>query len=473
MKKIALLLGVLGTQFVFAQNEELNFEEVENSGLPAFYGGSMIDGDINGQKALLITGMIDNKPSTRLYLSDGNKFILNSATFPGVREGQAVFLDIDKDGDQDIALIGKGADKRYFQVYENDNGTFTLKQDLNDEALENASIDARDYNNDGYPDVVVTGGNGSRKFTKLFQNVQGNLEKKSANLQGVEFGAAKFIDMKGDGKLGIVISGHKDNDRYGTLVVYKQEENGEFTILKDYYQEDYGNENVDIAVGKADNNDREDFIPLGRGYLDNTNLFYAEQEDNGDISYSVGYSTEPFSGNNSKNTVLLKDLDNDSALDLVLIGHKVGEKSPQVYIHKGRKDFGFEDSQNLDFMFGSDGSVATVDFDNDGDLDLAISGKDANGNTVSKLYKNTIITLSNKEISKAEHIKIYPNPVTDVFAVEGLGKVNTVNVYDMSGRLVKSFIGQEKYYIGNLLKGNYIIVVKSDKGTKQFQILKK
>lgn len=73
--------------------------------------------------------MIDFQ-KTWLYLYDGSEFVRERdavAPFQSISKGQSIFVDIDKDGDEDVALIGIDGSRRYFITYENNGGTFYQK----------------------------------------------------------------------------------------------------------------------------------------------------------------------------------------------------------------------------------------------------------------------------------------------------------------------------------------------------------
>lgn len=80
--------------------------------------------------------------------------------------------------------------------------------------------------------------------------------------------------------------------------------------------------------------------------------------------------------------------------------------------------------------------------------------------------------LGTSEISLAEHVKIYPNPVKDILTIKTELEIKEVRVYDMQAKLVK----QDKTNKINLLAlpaGIYIIQVETEKGVYSEKIIKK
>jgi len=72
-------------------------------------------------------------------------------------------------------------------------------------------------------------------------------------------------------------------------------------------------------------------------------------------------------------------------------------------------------------------------------------------------------------------VVIYPNPVKDKFTISSEDKIKSVELFDMSGRLISTALINDKKYTGDihsLNKGIYIIRVYTDKGTIVQKIVK-
>ena len=72
-------------------------------------------------------------------------------------------------------------------------------------------------------------------------------------------------------------------------------------------------------------------------------------------------------------------------------------------------------------------------------------------------------------------VKLYPNPVINQFKIEVLNDVaiNTVEVFDISGKQILEFKASEGYNINELTSGVYFIKVKTNQGTINKKIVKK
>lgn len=482
MKKTLLLAGMLSATVSFAQERFFTFEEVKGSlGLPATKDGSLATATINGKKAVLVSGRIRNLSSkTSLYLLENGKFVEDkNAKFQGIADGQSIFVDVDRDGDSDVVLIGARFDVPYFKVYENNGGAFTEKTGMALEGLSYASVDAGDYNNDGFPDLLVTGSDrNGNKHTLIYDNQNGNFVKNTSHsFTGIMQGDAKFFHANGDDRLDIVLAGKKND--YGTVEVYTQTSAGTFTKTQDFYSEDYGYEGANIAVGDLSGNGQgySDFIVIGRGYTDGAYVFNNIKEEEDEGRFIVEYNFGKLYAGGGKSAATIVDLDKDGKNDIVFAGGSEDDESAEIYIYKNVKDGAyledFKRDESLNLAFGQEGSVLAFDYDEDGDMDLFVTGMDAEGGeNEARILKNNTPSLSNKEIATKTSVELYPNPVSNEFRLKGIDKVSQISIYDMSGRLVKTFASQSQYDISGLAKGNYIVLVKGAT-THQFKIVKK
>lgn len=71
-----------------------------------------------------------------------------------------------------------------------------------------------------------------------------------------------------------------------------------------------------------------------------------------------------------------------------------------------------------------------------------------------------------------KNVSIYPNPTFDVVTIKGLDKVEKVKVYDLTGKLVKEFVGNQTN-ISTLPKGVYLLNIHSDNQVFTRKIVKK
>lgn len=80
--------------------------------------------------------------------------------------------------------------------------------------------------------------------------------------------------------------------------------------------------------------------------------------------------------------------------------------------------------------------------------------------------------LSNNEFEQLG-IKLYPNPIKNIFTIEGEIVIEKLAVYNLLGQKVKVFaVNESSYDISELASGTYIIEVLTDKGTARTKIIK-
>lgn len=81
------------------------------------------------------------------------------------------------------------------------------------------------------------------------------------------------------------------------------------------------------------------------------------------------------------------------------------------------------------------------------------------------VFTEVIETLSIDDFSFDNGLAIYPNPTNDYFKVEKSSNVNieSIRIYNISGKLVKEFTESERYNVSDLNSGFYFLRIKTDK----------
>ena len=88
----------------------------------------------------------------------------------------------------------------------------------------------------------------------------------------------------------------------------------------------------------------------------------------------------------SNSSVAWGDYDNDGDLDFLLNGYSPGGRFSKIYKNDGSDNFTEQTGISLTGI--RYGSVDWGDYDNDGDLDILLTGQDENYKSVAKIYKN-------------------------------------------------------------------------------------
>jgi len=91
-----------------------------------------------------------------------------------------------------------------------------------------------------------------------------------------------------------------------------------------------------------------------------------------------------------------------------------------------------------------------------------------------KVYGSSQVTLAVGDVNLEDIITVFPNPVRDAFKINTLA--TKVAIYDISGRLIKSFKGNfaenESYDISDLKSALYLVRITSDQGVLTKKVFK-
>lgn len=437
------------------------------SGLPGTVGSSSDLGDVNGDGTLdlVIAGDFEGSgvPETALFIGDGTgAFTRAGLGMVGVRRGATELGDLDGDGDLDLVAAGGGRFQGTY-IYENEaitaasgvgvtnlrprNGTaganvriegsgFTSSttvtvggasasvnnvtstalsvgvpsgirgpvpvtvdesgtsvtaadrftaveddsatfsgEDTNLQGVSNSSVEWADFNEDGMLDLLLTGAGSS---TVYLGNETGFFTKAGAGLDGADGSATDVGDVNGDGHLDIVISGSRSqfSDDPSTSL-YLGDGTGSFSKASTFLP---ALQDGSASFGDLNND----------GHLD---LVLTGSQGTGDPFAKVylGYGDGRFAGTKTgvvpvlRSTTNLADLNGDGNLDLVATGDSTGAGSESTSIYLGDGTGGFT-KQGLGLTGVTDGSSNIGDFDNDGNMDLLITGRTQNSNESATVY---------------------------------------------------------------------------------------
>lgn len=123
-------------------------------------------------------------------------------------------------------------------------------------------------------------------------------------------------------------------------------------------------------------------------------------------------------------------------------------------------------------------SVKETDFDN-----YTCEAIYIKNDTIYNIYFSDYrepITLEKTEILSTDNptnkiLAIYPNPTKDYLYIKNQNfKLDTIYIYDLGGRLIKTATGKEtKIDLSNLASATYILTIKTSEGYQNFKIIKK
>jgi len=351
----------------------------------------------------------------RLVRNDGNGiFTVIANTLPASQQGDMAFGDFDNDGDLDVVM--QGGTFSGVQIWRN-NGNSTFSFVFGSEFLYEAAVAWGDFDNDGRLDLAAGGWNSSTTFTRLFQNGGSGAFYNVLTLPGVVFGHLSWGDFDNDGDLDLALVGFRDLASY-FCAVYRNDNgtltNSGISLPAGWYACDWGDFNND---GKLD-------------------LLFSRQDVYGSNQLTVVY-TNNGSGGLSDSGVRLPgvvngslqwgDFDNDGWLDILMTGASPALGTNITRVYRNNHDGTFTDI-HADLPAISNGRAAWGDFDNDGDLDILVTGMADGLGSITRVYRNDINVSNSPPASPASLVaQVTKNTVrlswqaaTDVNQIAGL-----------------------------------------------------
>jgi hypothetical protein len=226
-----------------------------------------------------------------------------------------------------------------------------------------SSVAWGDYDNDGRLDILLTGGTYTPPVAKIYHNNgNGTFTDIGAGLRGVDFSSVAWGDYDNDGRLDILLTGEGG---YSTFIakVYHNNGDGTFTDINAGLP---GVVDSSVAWGDYDNDGRLDILLTGSaasGYI--AKVYH----NNGDGTFTdIGAGLTGVYAS----SVAWGDYDNDGRLDILLTG-SIGYPNSIAKVYHNNSNGTFTDiGAGLTGVEYS--SVAWGDYDNDGWLDILLTG---------------------------------------------------------------------------------------------------
>ncbi len=365
-----------GAQFIPWTNGSVNWGDFDNDhDLDCVIAGEMY----TGQEW---TSGVD------LYQNDGGNFVEIEAGLAPVRANDSAWGDFDRDGDLDLLIAGE-----ITTLYRNDGtsptgwGFTPITTTL--PGISFGSVDWGDYDNDGDLDILITSSFLDGTRSKIYRN-DGTASDNSwqftnanAGLVGTGFSDAKFGDYDNDDDLDILIQGCPEYEIYCQSLITRVYRNDD-GVYVNANAGLLGLWNGSVDWGDFDNDSDLDILLTG---------------DNWSTSFTKIYRNDGshFTDTNTNLTTVTGsaaswgDYDNDGDLDILETGsHDRYSQQPITKVY--RNDDGlFTDIENeTGIKLTGAGASNWGDYDNDGDLDILLSGwTGQTGIGIAKLYRNT------------------------------------------------------------------------------------
>lgn len=231
------------------------------SGLPDIGSdGAVAWGDYDGDNDL--DALIAGAYSCRIYQNESGIFTDINAGLPMVSNCWVDWGDFDNDGDLDVFVMGDLGGILIASVYKNTEGNFTVCPQANIAPLAGGSSSWSDFDHDRDLDLLISGFNEFLEpYTSVYSNL-GNMEFMDVNpgLTGASLGTTAWGDYNNDGEPDILLTGQ--NAGCGTLssLVYRNDGN---TIFTDIDAPLDGAERGSAAWGDYDNDGDQDLLISG------------------------------------------------------------------------------------------------------------------------------------------------------------------------------------------------------------------
>ena len=312
-------------------NNEGNLSEYYYNNIMALGYGSIDIGDVNNDNLpdLALVGWPGGSSISYIMTNTPNELFSNTYSLSGAYESTTSFVDFDNNGTQDLFLSGDDDENRVSYFFKNTQGSMSIF-DPGIVPLRYSSCCWGDYDNDGYVDLFLSGENGA-PMSLLYHNENNSLTLVNTNIDNVWAGSSAWVDYDNDGDLDLFICGRTD------------------------YTDN------PVPISKIYKNDNGNFVDID-AHLD-----------------GVWFSSCAWA-----------DYDNDGDLDLLISGCQSSLNDNVTCTELYQNNNGIFSKTNSSFPGLWHGSCSWADYDNDGDLDLLISGNTIEHNCVTKLYKNLI-----------------------------------------------------------------------------------
>jgi len=424
-----LLYVILVTGFVEASDVGLIESATWSMNLTGVFHSSLVFGDIDNDNDndLIIMGCSAGDVDTcttadkiNIYINNGSSFIGNNNwgdNLANLGYGSLALGDIDNDGDLDIVAMGDmGGGSGVVKIYTNNGSTFienvTWANNLSNVDAYAGSLALGDIDSDGDLDLFLVGASPSSD-NGAYINDGTKFIKKTEWLNslpyvgyGLGMGAIGLVDLDNDNDLDLVFLGSRSTNFYRGIYI-----NNGTALVEDSSWED-SLDNIfgwpSLTLGDFNSDGKTDLACIGTRTGDHFYIY----ENNGTglkINTTEDIPSSACVPGFFDGSIHWGDYDNDGDLDISAIGKEPGRAKiiEQGISNPWNCSFASDDTAHLNVSNQIvQGSLAWNDVNNDGNLDLAITGSD-DGIYISKIY------ISNGTISSS--IPNHPSYLNSTF----------------------------------------------------------
>ena len=404
---------------LYVNKGDLSFEDISKkskiSQSPGWtWGITMADVNSDGYLDIYVCrngeSMNPNDRKNKLFINNKDLTFTESASEYGIADkgfsSQAVFFDMDNDGDLDMYLVNQIPDSRLFKryknipkkryqlykdkVYKNDGGKFTeVSEDigLGDGYTYGLSVSASDLNNDGWTDLFISNDYDEPDFL-YYNNGDGTFKNvildKIKHISRFSMGTDTG-DINNDGAIDLLTLDMAAEDHYRSKTNMRSMNAQEFKEMidkGDHHQ--YMFNTLQLNNGSGEFSDIANIAGISKTDWSWAGLLVDLDNDGfKDIVISNGVKKDV--RNNDFLTGLYEKLKTDSQ-DFFDMSKLAPSNPLPNYIYKNKNGYEFE---NVTKKWGFDmpsfsHGLSYADLDNDGDLDIVSN----NMETEASIYKN-------------------------------------------------------------------------------------
>jgi len=382
VKRCTFILIVCLPLLVCAQT----FTDVTPANITAVDDGDIAWGDFDndGYLDFAIAGQ-SATAFAAIYKGAGNGTfqLLANHGVPGAINCDLEWGDIDNDGDLDLAVIGKNS----LVILRNNITAFAQVLSTVGTDFYRGSLTWFDYDNDGDLDLY------GRSI--VFVNVDGQFpDTERFRLQGfdretlIEHTVCIATDFDNDGDQDVFTSGKYNHGTWNECSLFFN--NGVRAIeLTSEYRFSYND--IDVRGGSINQGDFNkdgfwDYVITG----DHTSI---SSQSDPFSKLLIGNGTGNFSRSQSLVDVYnsssdVGDIDNDGDLDIIIAGNTGSGHVTRIFHNDGQGHFSDANTQGLAALQYV--AIRLGDYDNDGDLDFLMTGRNSSNAKVIKLYRNDL-----------------------------------------------------------------------------------
>lgn len=315
--------------------------------------------------------------------------VITPGHFADIRPG-----DLNGDGYIDFIFNGNGNGTLGKGIALNDGTGIYSRSEL-EVTTATISCGIADLDNNGLMDYFVIGNGAENIGTVFFQNVDGTFTKDQSSFAGTNLVDADIttLDFNNDGSIDLFVCGWDENAKVRYAAIHVNDGNGRFTIMTqpNLIRKGYGS----ASWADVDSDGWLDLLLNGDGGTDgeaSNNVYRLYKNNKGVLEPKATFADfrQISVGDGSR----LVDWDNDGKTDIILTGWSASLNRQVTALFTGASttDFTFVESplNNTDFPGVSEGSIETADLNNDGRIDLLITGFSGNQSGQPGKYNRNI-----------------------------------------------------------------------------------